>query len=73
MWVRSIWANSATTAKAKHPTGGTAANPGPPVANPGPPLLGAGQRPSGDGGVCPSAAAFDIPAGSLTPAGPGSS
>jgi PPM family protein phosphatase len=60
-------------AKAKHPTGGTAANPGPPVTNPGPPPLGAGQRPSGDGGVCPPAAAFDIPAGSLTPAGPGSS
>ena len=59
-------------AKAKHPTGGTATNPGPPVANPGPPPLGAGQRPSGAGGLCPPATAFNIPASALTPTAPGS-
>jgi protein phosphatase len=60
--------------KGKHPTGGTAPNPGPPVANPGVPPLAAGQRPSGAGGLCPPSTAFNIPASALTPAAaPGSS
>jgi protein phosphatase len=59
-------------AKRKHPTGSTA-NLGTPPPNPGLAPLGAGQRPSGTGGLCPPSTAFNIPASALTPTPPGSS
>ena len=58
-------------ARKLHPTGGTPYLA--PVPNPGPRPLGAGQRPSGTGGLCPPSGVFGIPASALTPAATGSS